>query len=120
VKKPKVLNARKNRSGKAKPPTKNQADLTDCAVCDNSRSIPHRDPEKAESLNIPCPNCSQITKTIRKGYLAHPTQCPWCHGTIQADAAPDVDEGFVTQEIDCTECNRRWIDVYRLADMRPS
>jgi len=55
---------------------------------------------------------------IRKKYLAAPSACPWCGGAIQADGAPDVDEaGVATQEIDCTECNRRWCDLYRLSDI---
>ena len=90
-----------------------------CATCNSARVVPHPDRDRAESLVIPCPDCSQITKPIRTKYLADPTTCPWCGGPIQADAAPDVDEGVVTQEIDCTECDRRWCDVYRLFDMRP-
>ena len=90
-----------------------------CATCNSARVVPHPDRDRAESLVIPCPDCSQITKPIRTKYLADPTRCPWCGGPIQADAAPDVDEGVVTQEIDCTECDRRWCDVYCLSDMRP-
>lgn len=90
---------------------------TDCATCDNSRFVPS-EPENAESLSTPCPDCSRITKAIQKAYLADPTQCPWCQGTLQADAAPEVDEGFVTQEIDCTECNRSWSDLYTIVGMR--
>jgi len=107
-------------SRNAKPRTaKRDPNLDQCGTCDNARVVPHPDQDKAESLVIPCPDCSQITRPIRRKYLADPTACPWCGGAIQADAAPDVDEGVVTQEIDCTECNRRWFDLYRLADMRP-
>jgi transcription elongation factor Elf1 len=112
------LIARRRRSTErrtAKPAT----NVDQCATCDNVRLVPHPDADRAESPVIPCPNCSQITRPIRRKYLADPTTCPWCGGAIQADAAPDVDEGVVTQEIDCTECNRRWFDLYRLADMRP-
>jgi len=90
-----------------------------CATCSSARVVPHPDADRAESLVLPCPDCSQITKSIRRKYLAAPAACPWCGGAIQANAAPDVDEGVVTQEIDCTECNRWWCDVYRLLDMRP-
>src|ERR1700694_5058412 len=96
--------AGKNRRCRAKGrPTASPSRPIDCAVCDNSRVVPHPDPEKANSLNVPCLDCSRITKTIRGKYLANPTECSWCRGTIQADAAPDVDEGIVTQEIDCTQ-----------------
>jgi len=99
---------------------KRAPNLDQCATCDNARLVPHPDLDKAESLVIPCPDCSQITRAIRRKYLAAPSACPWCGGAIQADAAPDVDEaGVATQEIDCTECNRRWCDLYRLLDMRP-
>ena len=94
--------------------------LDQCATCDNARLVPRPDLDRAESLVVPCPDCSQITRAIRKKYLAAPTACPWCGGAIQADAALDVDEaGIATQEIDCTECNRRWCDLYCLFDMRP-
>ena len=99
---------------------KRATNLDQCATCNNARVLPHPDLDKAESLVIPCPDCSQITKAIRKKYLAQPSACPWCGGAIQADAALDVDEaGVATQEIDCPECNRRWCDLYRLFDMRP-
>ena len=90
----------------------------ECAACNKSRVVPHPDPGRAESLVIPCPACSQITRAIRAKYLGEPSACPWCGGPIQADASPEVDAGVVTQEIDCTECNRRWFDVYRLLDVR--
>jgi hypothetical protein len=106
-------------TGAERSMAKRALNLDQCATCDNSRLVPHPDPERAESLVIPCPDCSQITLSIRKKYLAAPSACPWCGGAIQADAAPEVVEaGVATQEIDCTECNRRWCDVYRLSDMR--
>jgi predicted RNA-binding Zn-ribbon protein involved in translation (DUF1610 family) len=106
-------------TGAERSMAKRALNLDQCATCDNSRLVPHPDPERAESLVIPCPDCSQITRSIRKKYLAAPSACPWCGGAIQADAAPEVVEaGVATQEIDCTECNRRWCDVYRLSDMR--
>ncbi len=103
----------------ARRPAKSVPNRDRCATCNSARVVPHPDADRAESLVIPCPDCSQITKSIRRKYLAAPAECPWCGGAIQADAAPDVDEGVVTQEIDCTECDRRWRDVYRLFDMRP-
>ena len=108
-----------NSSMKLKCSAKKRAIVTNCAMCDNARFVPHPDPEKAEFVSIPCPDCSQITKAIRKRYLAAPTRCPWCQGTTQANASPEVDEGIVTQEIDCTGCDRRWTDLYRLVDIRP-
>ena len=99
---------------------KRAPNLDQCATCNNARLVPHPDLDKAESLVIPCPDCSQITRAICRKYLAAPSACPWCGGAIQADAAPDVDDaGVATQEIDCTECNRRWCDLYRLLDMSP-
>ncbi len=98
---------------------KRTPNLDQCATCDNARLVAHPDPDRAESLVIACPDCSQITRPIRKQYLADPSACPWCRGASKADAAPEVDDGVVTQEIDCTECGRRWCDLYQLTDMRP-
>ena len=119
MKSPMSLPAKQSRS--AEPRTVKRApNLDQCATCDNARLVPHPDPDRAESLVIPCPDCSQITRRIRRKYLAAPSGCPWCGGAIQADAASDVNEaGVATQEIDCTECSRRWCDVYRLTDMSP-
>jgi len=36
-------------------------------------------------------------RLIRRKYLADPTACPWCGGAIQADIAPEVNEGVVPQ-----------------------
>ena len=110
--------AKQSRSAERRT-AKRAPNLDQCATCDNARLVPHPDADRAESTVIGCPDCSQITSPIRRNYLADPTACPWCGGAVQADAAPDVDEGFATQEIDCTECNRRWCDMYRLVDMRP-
>jgi len=98
---------------------KGAPNLGPCATCDSARLLPHPDANRGESLVIACSDCSQITRPIRKKYLADPTACPWCGGAIQADAAPDVHDGVVTQEIDCTECGRKWCDLYDLIDMRP-
>lgn len=105
--------------GKRKPKGKS-AYPEHCARCDDSRLVPHPDPDKAEFRNIPCPDCSNITLAICKRYLAKPTACPWCGGAIQANSPLDVDVGTGVQNINCTECNRKWCDVYRLADMRPA
>ncbi|SRR6266700_3847250 len=112
------LTARRCRSAEVRT-AKLASDIDPCATCDNARLVPHPDADRAESTVIGCPDCSQITSPIRRYYLADPTACPWCGGAIQAAAALDVDEGVVTQEIDCTECKRRWREFYRLADMRP-
>ena len=93
------------------------SDLTDCVRCGDSRFVPHPDTKKADFVVIACPECSQITEAIRSKYLADPTVCPWCGGPIQADSAPDVDEGKATQEIDCLGCGRAWHDVYRLVNL---
>jgi hypothetical protein len=118
VKNPTSLPADESRSVERRA-AKRASNLAQCATCHNARLLPHPDQNRAESLVIPCPDCSQITRRIRRKYLADPSACPWCGGAIQADAAPEVDEGVVTHEIDCTECNRRWCDAYRLIDMRP-
>ncbi len=88
-----------------------------CRTCDNSRLVPHPELDIAGQVNIPCPDCSQITTAIRQKHLADPTVCPWCGGGLHGDSAPEVDEGVATQEIECTECNRSWCDVYRLSGM---
>ena len=85
-----------------------------CATCENSRLVLHPDTDKAESVNIRCPDCSEITEAIHAKYLANPSICPWCGGALEAYSAPEVDEGVVTQEIDCLECGRSWQDVYHL------
>lgn len=67
------------RSTSTEPRTaKRGPNLDQCATCNNARLVPHPDLDKAESLVIPCPDCSQITKAIRKKYLAAPSACPWC------------------------------------------
>jgi len=68
-------------SRNAKPRTAKRApNLDQCATCNNARVLPHPNLDKAESLVIPCSACSQITKAIRKKYLAAPSACPWCGG----------------------------------------
>jgi len=107
----------KRSRGAERRTAKRAPNIDQCATCHNARVLPHPDQDRAESAVIPCSDCSQITRPIRRKYLADPTACPWCGGAIEADAAPDVDEGVVTQEIDCAECNRRWRELYRLVEM---
>src|SRR5258708_24024092 len=85
-----------------------------CRTCDNSRLVPHPELDIAGQVNIPCPDCSQITTAIRQKHLADPTVCPWCGGGLHGDSAPGVEEGAPTPRVACTERNRRWADVYLL------
>ena len=61
----------------------------------------------------------KLSMKMRKSYLKSPLRCPWCRsGDIEAPASPEVDSGTATQLLKCNQCGKRWIDIYRLVNMR--
>lgn len=62
----------------------------------------------------------QLTKEQEKAYIAsRGTKCPGCGAeSIYANASPEVDGGIAWQDIQCTECDAEWRDIYYLATIQ--
>lgn len=62
---------------------------------------------------------SQLTTDMKKEYLsAGGLQCPYCKSpNISADTF-ECDGGKGSQPVVCEECNRTWVDTYRLTGVQ--
>lgn len=54
---------------------------------------------------------------LKKGGVA----CPFCESEDIEGGFVEIDEGYVTQGMNCVSCGRRWNDVYKLkaVDVEP-
>lgn len=65
-----------------------------------------------------------MTKAARKRHIANggTGKCPYCKADLHDDAEYDdlspVEDGDVEQTVECGRCLRRWIDVFRLVEVR--
>ena len=44
--------------------------------------------------------------------------CPWCKSSEIQGGFIEIDAGEATQAVSCLECNKNWIDVYTLVEVR--
>ena len=69
------------------------------------------------------PNRKRLSGRARARHLRTGGQCscPYCRGDVQEvdyQGLEANEDGEVTQEARCGRCGRRWLDVFRLADVR--
>jgi hypothetical protein len=56
----------------------------------------------------------------RRRYLAHRgMQCLYCKSKAIEGGSVDIDAGGATQVVNCLDCERSWMDHYKLVDVEP-
>ena len=61
-----------------------------------------------------------MTKTQQEQYLRDGgVKCPYCESMdIVVYAAGESEEGIKTEPVRCDNCQREWVDVYRLSSVK--
>lgn len=66
----------------------------------------------------------KMTKAARRRHIreAGLVRCPYCGADIRETgeygAPGHAEDGSIEQMVECTLCNRRWIDVFALVEVR--
>jgi len=59
-----------------------------------------------------------LTQEQKKGYIrSRGARCPYCKSTDIEGSSVEIDAGGATQEIFCNNCDKEWVDYYKLADV---
>jgi transcriptional regulator NrdR family protein len=66
----------------------------------------------------------QLGKAVKKRHIQSGGMevCPFCKANVEEvvvyGSLDPVENGDIEQRAECNECGRRWIDVFRLIDIR--
>ena len=61
----------------------------------------------------------ELTVNQQKEYLQNKgVRCPHCNSDILEGCPVDVDGGTATQQVACVDCNKNWIDLYTLTEIK--
>lgn len=58
-----------------------------------------------------------MTKKQKEAYLKNPEKCPYCGSTVISADPMEVDEKHAWREVECSNCQETWNDVYTLTDV---
>ena len=58
-----------------------------------------------------------LTKEQKEKYLRYPGHCPHCGSYELSYEKVTFEANKVWHEISCTQCSKRWADIYSLTDM---
>jgi hypothetical protein len=63
---------------------------------------------------------TSMTNYQRRRYLAHRgIRCLYCKSRAIEGGLVDIDSGGASQEVNCLDCERTWVDYYKLVDVEP-
>ena len=60
-----------------------------------------------------------LTQSDKRKYLkANGQYCPFCKSVYISGSAVNIDGDSAIQDVKCTDCNKTWCDIYKLADIQ--
>jgi transcription elongation factor Elf1 len=58
-----------------------------------------------------------LTEEEKNKYLRYPGNCPYCGSYELSYGKVTFEANKVWHEISCTQCGKRWADIYRMTDV---
>jgi phage FluMu protein Com len=59
-----------------------------------------------------------LTNVEKQRHLQNPNKCPYCQDTnIESDDGPEMELTGCYQTIRCSNCEKRWTEIYRMIDI---
>lgn len=60
---------------------------------------------------------NKLTAAQKRKYLRRGECCPYCKSESITGESLDIEGKHASQKVSCQDCEREWLDIYRLADV---